>query len=118
MVHQVYLFIDGVHFGIVIKCQDGWYKMEYAAGGASGVTPSNLIVDLLNKTSKAITVRKTPPAGKSYYIGDTNKGLQQIIDFAREESGFHNSDYGLFDNNCRIFCSKLAQFMGVMEQYQ
>jgi hypothetical protein len=41
MVHQVFLFIDEIHFGIAIKCADGWYKFEYAAGGASGISGSS-----------------------------------------------------------------------------
>jgi hypothetical protein len=77
MVHQVFLFIDEIHFGIAIKCADGWYKFEYAAGGASGISGSSGsgVLGLFGKTSNQVTIKKTAPTGKSEYIGDTNKGL-------------------------------------------
>lgn len=117
MVHQVYLFIDSIHFGIAILCQDGWYKFEYAAGGASGLSGSSGSAGLFSKTTNTVTIKRSPPTGKKVHIGDTLKGLQEIIDFARVGSGFHNSDYGVTDNNCRIFCSKMASFMSVKGGY-
>ncbi len=108
MVHQVHLFIDDIHFGIAIKCADGWYKFEYAAGGASGVSGSSGSAGSSGKTSNSVTVKRSAPTGKQKYIGDTHKGLQDIIDYARKDSGFHGSDYGVTDNNCRQFCSIMA----------
>lgn len=115
MVHQVNLFIGpGMfsHFGISIKCQDGWYCFEYAAGGAQGVSGSNSSSKSSASTNK-VTVNKYNPPGETKYIGDTKMGLQQIIDFARNESGFHNSKYDVTGNNCRQFCHIMAKFMGV-----
>lgn len=71
MVHQVYLFIDDIHFGIAIKCKDGWYKFEYAAGGASGISASSGSGQMFGKTSNKVTVKNSAPTGKSVYIGDT-----------------------------------------------
>ena len=113
MVHQVYLFIDDIHFGIAIECSDGWYKFEYAAGGASGISGSSGSGGLSGKTSNSVTIKTSAPTGDKKYIGDTSKGLQQIIDYARVGSGFHGSDYGVTDNSCRTFCSKMASFMGL-----
>lgn len=118
MVHQVYLFIDGIHFGLAIECSDGWYKFEYAAGGASGLSGSSGSVGFLGKTSNAVTIKRSAPTGKVIRIGETKKGLNEIIKYAREECGFHDSAYGVTDNNCRIFAAKLAEFMGVLDGYK
>jgi len=32
MFPEVKLFIDGIHFGIAIETNAGWYKIDYAAG--------------------------------------------------------------------------------------
>ena len=117
MVHQVICFIDGVHFGLAIECDDGWYKFEYAAGGASGLSGSSSSGGSSGKTTNAVTIKKSAPTGDLYQIGDTTKGLNPIIDFARKGSGFHGSDYGVFDNNCRHFSYALAKFMGVEDGY-
>jgi hypothetical protein len=114
--HQVLLFVDGIHFGIAIRCADGWYKFEYAAGGASGVS-SGSGSRSSGKTSNAVTVKRTPPTGEVETLGTTNVGLAQIIEFARNGSGFHNSDYGLANHNCRHFSHDLAAMMGLEEQY-
>ena len=117
MVHEVICFIDGIHFGVAIQCSDGWYKFEYAAGGASGVWGSSGSGGSSGKTTNAVTIKTSAPTGDLYNIGDTKKGLNDIIDFARNGSGFHGSDYGLLDNNCRKFAYALAKFMGVEAGY-
>lgn len=117
MVHHVNLFIDDIHFGIAIYCADGWYKFEYAAGGASGLSGSSHSTGLSGKTSNSVTIKRSAPTGKQQRIGKTMKKLNEIIDFARVQSGFHNSAYGVTDNNCRIFCAKMAIFMGVKSGY-
>lgn len=116
MVHNVQLFIDGIHFGIAIQCADGWYKFQYAAGGASGLSGS-LNFGSFGKTSNKVTIKRTPPTGKVILIGQTSKGLDSIINYARKECGFDDSPYGLTDNNCRIFCAKLADFLEVYKGY-
>ena len=84
MVHQVICFIDGVHFGLAIECDDGWYKFEYAAGGASGLSGSSSSGGSSSgKTSNAVTIKKSAPTGNLYIIGETYKGLDDIIEFAR-----------------------------------
>ena len=60
MVHQVVLFIDGVHFGLAINCADGWYKFEYAAAGTKSLT---------QKDSKDVTIKRSAPTGNCYNIG-------------------------------------------------
>ena len=76
MVHEVILFIDDIHFGIAIRCSDGWYKFEYAAGGASGLSgSSNSGGSSSGKTSNKVTIKTSPPTGKALKIGDTFKGL-------------------------------------------
>ncbi len=75
------LFIDGIHFGIAIECADGWYKFEYAAGhGSKGVVSSN---------PAKVTIKRSAPTGELHNIGFTNKGLNDIINYARKECGFH-----------------------------
>lgn len=124
MVHQVLLFIDGYHFGLAIKCADGWYKFEYAAGGASGVSGhsghfgSSGSGGYSGKTSNKVTIKRSAPTGTVIHIGDTKRGLSEIEAYARKECGFDGSDYGITDNNCRIFCSVLADFMGVHVGYR
>ena len=123
MVHQVELFISkgyigqvGAHMGIAIKCSDGWYCFEYAAGGASGSLSSGGSLGSVfgsSSTSNKVTVNRYDPPGETKYIGDTKKGLNEIIDFARMKSGFHNSKYDVTENNCRQFARVMAQFMGV-----
>ena len=74
MVHEVILFIvdpNFGHFGLAIECQDGWYKFEYAADGGKSVA------------SPAVTVKRSAPTGEQHYIGDSGKGLNAIIEFAR-----------------------------------
>ena len=112
------MFIDGIHFGIAILCADGWYKFEYAAGGASGVSGSSGSGGFLGKTSNAVTIKRSAPTGKSQEIGETDKSLNDIIEFARVGSEFHGSDYGVMDKNCRRFCAAMARFMGVYEGYK
>jgi len=60
MVHNVLLFVDGVHFGLAIKCSDGWYKFEYAAAGTKSLTA---------KDSKAVTIKRSGPTGDTYSLG-------------------------------------------------
>lgn len=119
MVHQVHLFITkgyigqvGAHMGIAIKCADGWYCFEYAAGGASGSSGSKS-----SASTNKVTVNHYDPPGELRYIGDTSKGLQAVIDYARTESGYHNSKYDVTENNCRQFARVLAEFMGVAEGF-
>ena len=81
MVHQVILFIDGIHFGLAIECSDGWYKFEYAADGAKGLSS-----DSSKSTKNAVTVKRSAPTGEEHYIGDTTRGLDPIIEFARQGS--------------------------------
>ena len=69
MVHQVYLFIDTIHFGIAILCQDGWFKFEYAAGGAKGLSGSSGSAGIFSKTSNQVTIKKSAPTGKNLRIG-------------------------------------------------
>ena len=122
MVHKVHLFVDDIHFGIAILCEDGWYKFEYAAGGASGLSASSghsgSIGAAVVKTCNAVTIKTSAPTGFQVLIGLTSKGLQAICDYARGGSGFHNSLYGVTDNNCRVFCARMAKFMGVHEEYK
>lgn len=89
MVHQVNLFITkgfvgqvGAHMGIAIKCADGWYCFEYAAGGASG-SFSSYSSSGSSASSNKVTVNRYDPPGETRYIGDTNRGLNSIIEFAR-----------------------------------
>lgn len=85
MVHQVNLFITkgylgtqvGAHMGIAIKCTDGWYCFEYAAGGVNSSSSSGSV-------GNKVTVNRYDPPGETRYIGDTNKGLDSIIEFARK----------------------------------
>ena len=75
MVHNVILFKDGIHFGLAIKCTDGWYKFQYAAGhGSKGVTSG---------TIAKVTIKRSAPTGTIFNLGETNRGLQQIIDYAK-----------------------------------
>ena len=53
MVHKVIMFIDGIHFGLAIECQDGWYKFEYAADGAK----------LNGVQFPPVTIRRSAPTG-------------------------------------------------------
>lgn len=112
MVHQVKLFITkgyigqiGAHMGIAILCDDGWYCFEYAAGGASGSSGS---FSASSASSNKVTVNRYDPPGETRYIGDTKQGLNNIIDFARNKSGFHNSKYDVTENNCRQFARAMA----------
>eukprot|EP00388_Colpodella_angusta_P034740 GDKK01033701.1.p1 GENE.GDKK01033701.1~~GDKK01033701.1.p1 ORF type:complete len:125 (+),score=5.25 GDKK01033701.1:25-399(+) len=115
MVHEVTLFIDGIHFGLAIKCADGWYKFEFAAGGARGFQSSG---SYISSTTNQVTIRQTAPSGKIVPIGGTNKGLKDIIDFARLGSNFHGSEYSLNTHNCRHFSTAMASFMGVKAKYE
>ena len=102
--------------GIAIKCEDGWYCFEYAAGGASGSSGSSGSFGSFfasSSTTNKVTVNRYKPPGETRYIGDTKKGLNDVIDFARNKSGFHNSKYDVVENNCRQFARVMAQFMGV-----
>jgi hypothetical protein len=65
-----------------------------------------------------VTVNKYNPPGETRYIGDTKRGLQEIIDFARNESGYHGSKYDVTENNCRQFARALASFMGVEDGFK
>ena len=86
MVHQVILFIDGIHFGLAIQCKDGWYKYEYAASGGSGVSSSSSSTSGSSKTTNAVTIKRSAPTGEKIHIGDTNKSLDEINEFARKGS--------------------------------
>jgi hypothetical protein len=85
MVHQVKLFVTkgvvgqvGAHMGIAIYCADGWYCFEYAAGGASGFSSS-----YSSASTNKVTVNRYDPPGETRSIGETKRGLQEIIDYAR-----------------------------------
>ena len=118
MVHEVNLFIDDIHFGIAILCDDGWYRFEYAAGGASGISSSSgSFSGGSSNTTNAVTIKRKGPTGSIHYLGDTRKGLDDIIAHARTHSGFHGTSYGVLDNNCRHFCHSMAKFMGVEQKY-
>ena len=86
MVHHVILFIDGIHFGLAIECKDGWYKFEYASSGGSGASSSSNSTSGSSKTSNAVTIKRTAPTGEQIFLGDTDKGLDDIIKHAREGS--------------------------------
>jgi hypothetical protein len=117
MVLDVFLFIDGIHFGVAVQAADGWYKFEYASGGASGLSGSSHSGGSSGKTSNAVTIKRSAPTGKVQPLGQTRQGLDAIIDFARVGSGFHNSDYGVMDNNCRQFAAGVCDFMGLGKAY-
>ena len=111
MGYEVTLFIDGIHFGVAIKCSDGWYRFEYAAGGASGSFGSS-------RTTNNVTVKRSSPTGKRHFIGVTSKTLDAIIEFASKGSKFHKSKYDVIDNNCRHFASAMADFMGLAKNFE
>jgi hypothetical protein len=118
MTIDVTLFIDGIHFGLAIKCADGWYKFEYAAGGASGVSSSSASSSGGSSNSNAaVTIKRSAPTGTEKRLGQTAQGLSAIIEYARKHCGFDGSHYALTDNNCRQFCAALADFMGLSSQY-
>lgn len=45
-------------------------------------------------------------------------GLQDIIDYARNQSGFHLSPYDVFANNCRQFVRIMAREMGIEDGFE
>jgi hypothetical protein len=61
----------------VIKCKDGWYECGYYNDGKANVN-ENLL-----KRVKVIKTEECPSYTKIVSLGQTNKGLNEIIEKAR-----------------------------------
>ena len=59
-----------------------------------------------------------PSEGDLNFISEVSKNIEELTVWAKETSGFDDSSYGLIDNNCRHFCTQMAEFADVVAEYR
>ncbi|KAJ6245103.1 hypothetical protein M0813_20620 [Anaeramoeba flamelloides] len=89
------------HVTFVVYCADGYYEFGWFGLGKN------------NQQMKSVTIdhyKDWPTYRKKHSEGQTQKGLQELIDKARTWTG---EKYNLISKNCKDFAEMLCKFAGV-----
>ena len=103
------------HTSFAVHCADGWYDMGFFGNGkgadyhAPKADGTRKMVDVVKNETK-------PDCAGSIKLGQTAKGLQDIIEHGRNyETKLNDNDEGyiLYFRDCGTFVEGVAQFCGV-----
>ncbi|TNV84166.1 hypothetical protein FGO68_gene4513 [Halteria grandinella] len=122
-----YHVTHSIHHKIGIKIGKSWHMFDYA-----GQQQAFIKEFANNFKSQSKKVGCKVGASKNYeynakiiqkieeeaiYLGPIQKSIEEITHFALNISGFQNSLYDKFRNNCRTFVHALAKWLGLEAQY-